>query len=406
MTGIYKLKNSIQKYAWGSRTAIPELLGMPSPSEEPQAELWMGTHPKAPSSVIVGDKDISLIEIVKADPEKILGKKTAKKFSGALPFLFKIIAASKPLSIQAHPTLRQAKEGFLRENRLNIPFDAFNRSYKDKNHKPEIMSALTPFWSLNGFRPIEDMCEMLNRVGLKSIEGVINTFRKNSDTTGLRHFFEALLTLPEKTKIQAVEEAIEWAENTYDESSDNEEPVKVWIKKLNQEYPRDIGVLGPLLMNLVLLNPGDAAYTSAGEPHAYLDGVGVELMANSDNVLRGGLTPKYIDVPELLKILTFKPIEFAKAPVKDLRYGEKAYLSPATEFMLSRILIHKEDEYRSADERSVEIMICTKGEAAVYEHGKEEELRIKRGDSLLIPASVSGYTIKGSAAIYKASVPL
>jgi mannose-6-phosphate isomerase len=406
MIGIYRLKNSIQKYAWGSRTAIPELLGKPSPSEEPQAELWMGTHPKAPSSVIVGSKNISLIELIRENPEKVLGSKVARKFSGTLPFLFKVLAAAKPLSIQAHPNLIQAKEGFTRENKLNIPFDAFNRSYKDNNHKPEIISALTPFWTIHGFRHIKEICEMFNAVPLKSIKHEINTFNKNANVQGLLHLFQILLTLPDEKKARAVKEAVFWADKIHNEGNGDLNPVKSWIKKLNQEYPGDIGVLCPLILNVVLLNPGDAIFTGAGEPHAYLDGVGVELMANSDNVLRGGLTPKYIDVPELIKILTFEPIEFNKAPLKYLPYGEKAYLSPAEEFMLSRILIHKEDVYKSADERNIEIMICTQGEAAVYEHGKAEGLSIKKGDSLLIPASVSRYTIKGSASIYKASVPL
>lgn len=405
MIGISRLINRVQEYAWGSMTVIPELLGKPSPAEKPQAELWMGVHPRAPSEVLVDGQSVSLIDIIKKDPVGLLGKAAAGKFSQNLPFLFKVIAAGKPLSIQAHPSIQQAREGFERENKLNIPMDAFKRSYKDKNHKPEIISVLTPFWALNGFRPIKEMLAILNGINFQSIKKEVRAYKASPDKQGLRVFFKAVMTLTHETKEQAINEALEWAEKPPGPGADSYESEKTWVSKLNLIYPGDIGVLCPLILNLVRLSPGDAFFTRAGGLHAYLDGAGIELMANSDNVLRGGLTPKYIDVQELIKTLDFEPKEFEKAQIKDLPNGEKTYISPAEEFRLSMIVISSGNDYMSAKDRSVEMMICVKGSAAVKEIGRDETLSINRGDSILVPASVEQYSIGGEATLYKASVP-
>jgi len=217
-----------------------------------------------------------------------------------LPFLFKVLASAKPLSIQAHPNRAQARQGFARENELGIPLDAPNRNYKDDNHKPEIICALTPFWALIGFRKIEEMIDLLERLQIHSLEKEIDILRAQPNSAGLKDFFRAVMTLDKQSKEEAVGEALVSAEARADE-----DPVSSWMIKLHQEYPGDIGVLSTVLLNLIRLEPGDALYQSAGELHAYLEGVGMELMANSDNVLRGGLTPKHVDVPELLNTLNF-----------------------------------------------------------------------------------------------------
>lgn len=405
MIGISRLINRVQEYAWGSMTVIPELLGTPSPAPKPQAELWMGAHPRAPSEILVDGQNVSLIDIINNDPEGLLGKAVAGKFSRTLPFLFKVIAAGKPLSIQAHPSIQQAIEGFERENKLNIPIDAFNRSYKDRNHKPEIISVLTPFWALNGFRPIKEMLAILNEINFQSIKKEIRAYTASPDKQGLRVFFKAVMTLPPETKEQAIHEALEWAGKPPGPGAASYESEKTWVSRLNRIYPGDIGILCPLILNLVRLSPGDAFFTRAGGLHAYLDGAGIELMANSDNVLRGGLTPKYIDVQELIKTLNFEPKEFEKAQIKDPAGGEQVYISPAEEFRLSRIFISGGKEYISDRERSVEMMICVEGSGSITEIGREETLSINRGDSILIPASVEQYSIGGEATLYKASVP-
>jgi mannose-6-phosphate isomerase len=406
MIGISKLINRIQEYVWGSKTAIAELMGYPTPSPKPQAELWMGAHPKAPSEVLLNNDRISLIELIKKDPNAILGKSTSRKFSGSLPFLFKVLAAGEPLSIQAHPTVQQARDGFRRENSENIPMDAYERSYKDQNHKPEIISALTPFWAMNGFRPVVEMLNILNEISFQSITKEINDFQKTSDANGLRYFFALLMNLPKDRKEKTVAETVRWAEKEKNKEIPEFENISRWILKLNEKYPGDIGVLSPVILNLVLLNPGEAMFTHAGVLHAYLEGVGIELMANSDNVLRGGLTEKYIDVRELLRILDYSSTEFRKIPVITLPNGEMLYVSPAQEFTLSRIDVKKNDEYTSAEKRSVEIVICIEGGCAIHEEGKSETIDISKGDSILIPACVSRYAIKGAGRLFKASVPL
>ncbi len=396
--GISRLKNRVQEYAWGSKTAIPELFGEPSPARNPKAELWMGTHSRAPSSVIINSRPVSLAGLIRKNPVEILGEKTAARFSGSLPFLFKVLAAARPLSIQAHPNLVQAEQGFALENERHIPLDAFNRSYKDPNHKPEILSALTPFWALNGFRPAGEILSILEAMAVKSIGKELYLLRANPNKDGLRAFFHSLMTLPAGNRMQAVKEAATRAEGCHG-------PVYDWIVKLNQIYPGDIGVLCPTLLNLVCLNPGETMFLDAGELHAYLEGVGIELMANSDNVLRGGLTKKHIDLPELLKILNFKGRPLKLVQEKLLPSGEKLFLSPAREFLLAEIRVDGGHEYSSSRQRSVEIMINIEGNALIHDQGSNEELALARGDSLLIPASVEQYLIKGNARIYRASVP-
>ena len=406
MHGIARLNNRIQEYAWGSRTAIAELLGNPSPSSLPQAEVWMGAHPKAPSEVIIDGSATSLIDVIRKDPEGVLGVRTAQRFSGELPFLFKVLAAASPLSIQAHPNIEQAREGYRRENRKKIPIDAYERSYKDRNHKPEIIAALTPFWAMSGFRPVPRILELLGCIGFRSIAKEIQRLEKSPNGEGLKTFFHSLLTLPEDRKDYAIGEALSWARSNLDATQNRYRPVCRWTIEINSRYPRDIGVLSPILLNLVCLNPGEAMFTPAGVLHAYLDGVGIELMANSDNVLRGGLTGKYIDVPELLKVLTYIPRSYEPVVEKCRSGGEVEYDSPAQEFRLSRIRLKENSRYESAEERSVEIILCTDGGCTISENMRSDGLDVHKGDSILVPSYVPSYSIQGSAVLFKASVPL
>ena len=401
----YRLENSIQEYAWGSNTAIAELLGLVSPSPVPQAELWMGAHPKAPSMVVSGNRRMTLQEFIDSSPEKVLGSAVSMRFSGRLPFLFKVIAAAKPLSIQAHPNIEQAREGFRRETAQGIPLDAYERSYKDENHKPEIFSALTKFWGMDGFRPIEEMLGLLKRVHFRSIGPAIGRLERVPSRSGLKMFFRELMTLPEELKRAAVGEAVEWAAHPKDMQETETLNVKRWILRLNEEYPGDIGVVCPLILNLVHLQPGEAFFTQAGVLHAYLEGVGIELMANSDNVLRGGLTKKFIDVPELLRILDFEPTRFRKAAVRRTKDGAYEYESPADEFLLSRICMRGKNVHEERDNRSVFILLCTEGRISLQAPRKGEEMAIKKGDSVLIPASTGSYRISGHGVLFRASVP-
>ena len=276
MKHIAILKNKIQPYAWGSYTAIPDLLGTENSKGEPQAELWMGAHPKAPSLVDKGGKWMSLEELIRSNPEDVLGKAVVNKYGGRFPYLFKVLAAAHPLSIQAHPSPDQAKRGFEKENRLNIPLDAFHRNYKDDNHKPECICAMTPFWAMKGFRNIHEMLELLSIVNPIDLSIEMENFKQQPNSQGLRSFFKAVMGMDRQRQKRVVDSVAAMADN-----HDQDDHIFQWIVKLNNRYPGDIGVLSPILLNLVCLDPGQAMFLPAGELHAYLDGVGIELMANS-----------------------------------------------------------------------------------------------------------------------------
>jgi mannose-6-phosphate isomerase len=401
MRKISLLKNSIQEYAWGSKSAIPELLGRAGPAEKPQAELWMGAHPKAASLVYCDGAWRSLLEVIAENPEEVLGSETAHKFSNELPFLFKVLAAAKPLSIQAHPNQGQAKEGFLRENETGIALGAVDRNYRDDNHKPEVICALTPFWTLNGFRQLKEILGLLGETQAPPLKETVSFLRNHSSRQGLKGFFHHLMTMEKDKQVKIVQAAAAYAEKRTER-----EPVWTWITRLNEEYPGDVGVLSPAFLNLVKLEPQQAMYLPAGELHAYLEGVGIELMANSDNVLRGGLTAKHIDVQELLNILNFSEAKLSILQPERVASGEAVYPTETAEFVLSIIEVSRGAPCTGAQKRSVEMMICTKGEATVTDLGDGETIGLTRGASIVVPAAVEQYRIEGEAEIYKAAVPL
>lgn len=401
MKHIAILKNKIQPYAWGSYTAIPDLLGTENSKGEPQAELWMGAHPKAPSLVDKGGKWMSLEELIRSNPEDVLGKAVVNKYGGRFPYLFKVLAAAHPLSIQAHPSPDQAKRGFEKENRLNIPLDAFHRNYKDDNHKPECICAMTPFWAMKGFRNIHEMLELLSIVNPIDLSIEMENFKQQPNSQGLRSFFKAVMGMDRQCQKRVVDSVAAMADN-----HDQDDHIFQWIVKLNNRYPGDIGVLSPILLNLVCLDPGQAMFLPAGELHAYLDGVGIELMANSDNVLRGGLTSKHIDVSELLNVLNFSEGETVPLAVAQINRCERRYETRAEEFVLSVIQVQTGITYDSQTDRGVEILLCTNGDATIYDLNNILEIALPKGRSVLVPAAVKNYRITGDATIYKAAVPI
>ena len=399
MKTICLLENTVQEYAWGSYTAIAELLDESSPSDVPQAELWMGAHPKAPSRVRYDGKTVSLQKIIKDKPQNILGKTVADKFNNKLPYLLKVLAAARPLSIQAHPNLAQAKEGFKRENEQGISIDAPSRNYKDANHKPECICALTPFRALNGFRKIDGILSFMEKICPQGLGNMLDELRNRPDSKGLMIFYQTLMTLGQKKKKQVIDEAVNNAQKL-----EKRDPVFEWVIKLYKEYQEDIGVLSPAFLNLICLKPGQAMFLFAGELHAYLDGLGIELMANSDNVLRGGLTPKHVDVPELLKVVNFEERDIKILQCEENNSNECIYSSKAEEFILSVISVDSKKNYTSPAVRSAEILLCTDGQATITDFDNKENISLKKGKSVIVPASARVYNIKGKAVIYKASV--
>ncbi|NUP19924.1 MAG: mannose-6-phosphate isomerase, class I, partial [Streptomyces sp.] len=285
-----RLDNTVRPYAWGSTTAIPQLLGI-EPTGEPQAEMWMGAHPGAPSRTARG----TLVEVIDADPERELGATAVAKFGPRLPFLLKILAAGAPLSLQVHPNLAQAKEGYEDEERRGIPVAAGHRNYKDANHKPELICALTEFDGLCGFRDPLQAADALDGLGVDSLKPYVDLLHAHPEDAALREVLTAILTADPDEMARTVADAAAACTRLggdYARYAD-----------IAHHFPGDPGVIAAMLLNHVRLQPGEALFLGAGIPHAYLNGLGVEIMANSDNVLRCGLTPKHVDVPELLRVV-------------------------------------------------------------------------------------------------------
>ncbi len=389
-----KMINSIQKYTWGSVDYIPNMLGLKQ-SEEHWAELWMGDHPRAPSSVILDSGDVTLGQLILQYPNEILGA-DSKRFGTRLPFLFKVLSAGRPLSIQAHPDKAQAEAGFLDENSRSIPLEAFERNYKDDNHKPEIICALTPFTAMCGFRDSDSI--KLNFQKIQSLvfsDFLLSSF-KDSVENKIRSFFAALMSLEASYLNKLIADALIWAE------SDNS-PEADLIKKFAALYNNDPGILAPLFLNLYILNPGEALYQGPGELHAYVEGTGIELMSNSDNVLRGGLTPKHVDVEELLKVLNFKSSDKEILEPVETGPGKFKYITPSNEFSLGFIQVDEKISVEMNNRISIEILICISGTAEIG--SKEGTISISRGESILVPASVEFYTLDGIAEIFTAGIP-
>ncbi len=395
MNRILFLKNPILDYAWGSKTAIAELLGEPCPSEGPQAEMWMGAHPKAASNIAWEGKPLPLSDLIARYPNQILGIAAAKRFDARLPYLFKVLAAAEPLSIQVHPDRNQARQGFERENRMGIPLDAPERNYKDDNHKPECICSLTRFWGLNGFRNIGDMLDYFARLEVSSLDDEQALLRKGD----LKSFFESLITMGAAQKKRVTAEVGDLAR-----VAEADDPVFRWISSLQRRYPGDIGILAPIFLNLVCLRPGQAMFLKAGELHAYLEGTGIELMASSDNVLRGGLTTKHVDVPELLRVLNFESRHLEILEAEPVGTSERVFPSRAEEFVLSVIDVKDGDTHESQKHRSAEILLCTAGRLNLLEEGGHATA-VKSGASFLVPAAAPVYRITGKGTLYKASVP-
>lgn len=378
---MFKLHNSLQHYAWGSKTALTELYGIENPQQQPMAELWMGAHPKSSSLVEINGERRALREIIAADKSALLGEKVAARF-GELPFLFKVLCAEQPLSIQVHPGKSAAAEGFARENAAGIPLDAPERNYKDANHKPELVYALTPFLAINGFRPFAEIIALLQPIA--GAHPAIAHFLQQPDEASLATLFSSLLSLQHDEK----KRALDILKATLHTQSG--EPWQT-MQNLADVYPDDNGLFSPLLLNMIELQPGEAMFLFAETPHAYLRGVALEVMANSDNVLRAGLTPKHIDLAELMANVKFTPRaadSLLTEPV--LHDGMHEFPVPVDDFAFA---IHPLSATPvTLSQQSAAILFCIDGEARL---AGPQPLTLKAGESCFVAASESPVTVCG-----------
>jgi len=420
------LQGAVRPYAWGSRTAIAELLGAPVPAPHPQAELWLGAHPAAPSLLIgpggngpgkngpggngpgkngPGGNGTSLLAALQKDPEHELGPACAARWGHRLPFLLKVLAADEPLSLQAHPSAEQAAEGFAREDARGIPLGAPERNYSDPHHKPELVCALTEFHALAGFRDAERTVEMLTALEVPELAPYRELLAGQPDADGLRALFTTWITLPQPAIDALLPPLLDGAVALLRAHGPFRAECRTMLQ-LAEAHPRDVGVLGSTLLNHIVLAPGEALYLPAGKLHTYLYGTGVEIMANSDNVLRGGLTPKHVDVPELLRVLDFDHGELPVLRGEPIGPRERAYGTPAAEFRLSRLDWPAGDRLpQRLDGRRPQILLCTAGSADLRA-ADGRVLSLARGASVWLAAAdpdVTVYPGPGPVQLFRAT---
>lgn len=400
----YLLKNQIQNYEWGakgSHAMIPNLLGIQPEKNKPYAELWIGAHPKAPSTVVLSHgEEVSLYELIEKFPEEVLGKDVSRRFDGKLPFLLKVLSASEALSIQAHPD--KTKAGILHKKDP--------KNYPDDNHKPEIAIALDSLKALVGFKPLDKFLNAIESYGgLKEFAGskIIDEIQNSP--------------LPEEEKVKILyEEIIKKSVSHPEELKTAVEKIKKEVLnkdaglrteeenlflQLEKQYGTDIGLFSVFLFNLVELKEGEGVFLDAGVPHAYLRGNIIECMASSDNVVRAGLTPKFKDIESLIEILSYDltPVEVINSNSSEKE--ENKYQVPINEFEITRWKF-KEESFRNLDNQSLSILIIIEGSISIEISGNKKSYN--KGDSILIPALLENLKINFSrnTLVFRASIPL
>ena len=397
------LEPVIQPYAWGSHTAIAELQGRPAPTTAPEAELWMGAHPSAPSGVRRPGGRTTLDKVIAADPPLELGAACAARFGGRLPFLLKVLAADKALSIQVHPSRAQAEAGYREETERGLAPGDKSRNYVDDWPKPEILCALTRFEVLAGMRTAADAAALLGALRVRELGPLVADLALAVDRGGasgpaaLTGALGAILTWPDEGRAALVAAVTAGCERIAAADGEYAAAAAATVR-IAGDHPGDLGLVASLLLRYLVLRPGEAVFLPAGGPHSYLHGTGVELLANSDNVVRAGLTPKHIDVPELLRLV--EPA--AAVPVIEPRpdgAGVLAYDSPAPEFRLYRA------EPGAADVTlpgggGPRIVLCTGGTGLL--RAGTVTLSLARGESCYLPAAEEMVTASGPASLFVA----
>ncbi len=395
---ILRMQNPLQDYAWGSRAFIQQLISNPLLAGTPVAEMWMGAHPKAPSQVWLDGKWTGLDTLLATDPA-LLGRSIAGVQAATLPFLFKVLAADEPLSIQAHPAKAQAREGFLRENALGLADADPSRNYRDANHKPELICALTEFTALCGFRPYQQIIANLQALGLDALLPAFPDFQVQAGEHSWRALFLQIM--------RSGKELASVAQSRLQALLQDSDPQMLATAKLCAElaeyYPSDPGILAPLYLNIIHLKPFEALYLDAGILHAYVRGAGLEIMANSDNVLRGGLTPKHIDIPQLCAILSFTGAAVQPVPTDTSVPGRVRYLSPASEFQLCLHEVSASPLRVPNSSAAPMIILCLEGNCGISDG--ERVISLEPGSSLFAAANSGPITITGTARVAIASCP-
>jgi len=396
---IFKLKGKIQHYAWGGYDFIPNWLGMENKEHKPNAEYWMGAHPSASSVLLSDEGELPLNEAIKQSPDAFIGQKVFEQF-GELPYLFKILDVRDMLSIQVHPSKSEAVKGYEAEEAAHVLLSAPHRNYKDKNHKPEVMVALSEFWLLHGFLEEEALLERLRSV--PEFGGFDTIFLHG----GYKRLYKHVMEMPQEKVNNLLTPLVQMEIDAKAEGKLTKHQPGWWASKLfdNEGLTGDIdrGIFSIYFFNIVKALPGEAVFQGAGIPHAYLEGQNVELMANSDNVLRGGLTPKHVDVPELLKHTIFEGTKVNILGGEKVGEGEVVYNCPVLDFGISKIAILAGQEV-VGKASSIEIIVVMEGSLQV---AGTNTIHARKGEALaILPGETYTITTALSTLAYKAFVP-
>lgn len=386
MQSILPLRGAIQHYAWGSRTALAEWLGRPGPSAEPEAELWLGAHPNGPAEIEVDGRWEPLDRWLAHGAGAGAG-------AGGLPFLLKVLAVERPLSLQAHPDAAQARAGFARERAAGVA--PAERRYADPFAKPELVCALTPFAALCGFRPAAELAARLAELGAGELVPATG-----DDEARLAGFLGGWLALAPEARRAPLERVRAAAR-----ARAARDPECAWLLRLDAEHPDDPGVLAPLFLHLVELAPWEALFLPPGELHCYLAGVAVELMESSDNVLRGGLTRKPVHVDELLRVARFAPRRPPRLLPVERAPGERCYETPAESFELSLLEPAPGRSVAIASRRGAEVLWCAAGRVQITAGEGGAGLVRARGESAFVGAAAGGYRVEGAGRVHRAALP-
>lgn len=395
---LYPLKGVVQHYAWGGYEYIPELIQQNNPDQEPFAELWMGVHDRGPAVLTDGGEEVLLRDWLLAHPSALGASRT--QFGDQLPFLFKVLDVREMLSIQSHPTKEQAEKGFAAENEAGVPLSAHHRNFKDDNHKPEVMVALTDFWLLHGFRSEAEIAATLES------EPAFSSLHPLLKESGIYGLYKTIMEWPQ----EQVDEVLQPLQSRLSQAhlTDKAHP-DFWAKRAFEQYggedgDYDRGIFSIYLFNLVHIPPGKGIFQGAGIPHAYLEGVNVELMANSDNVFRGGLTVKHVDVPMLLSHLKFDAVTPEVLEGEALNSFEAAYKTPAADFQLNRLYFpERKIYYKPEPPKTAEIVLVTEGTVVSGNNGQV----FAQGEAFFIPAGTSyELDVEEHTTLFKALVPV
>lgn len=396
MKSISKLRGVVQHYSWGGNEFIPDLIGVENREQKPFAEYWLGAHPAA-SATLLNEEETSLHKVIEAAPEQILGKRVQQGF-GKLPYLFKILDVRQMLSIQVHPSIESAKKGFAEENGKNIPVNAPHRNYKDENHKPELMAALSDFWLLHGFKDEAGMARIFTTV--PELSSLQSSFAQD----GYQSLYEKVMMMPQDEVNEMLSPLVQRILPRYESGELQKGSEDFWaaraVKMFCKDDQYDRGIFSIYFFNLLHLKKDEGIYQAAGLPHAYLEGQNVEVMANSDNVLRAGLTDKHIDVAELMKHVKFEPTKPNIIQATDNK--EQVYTTPAAEFELTRFNL-SDAAFFTAE--SAVIFFVYEGKMALSTD--EKTLVVKRGEAALVAANqpFEAKPEDGAATVFAVTVP-